>query len=69
MLAWDQDHRLWGEFVPLDREACAGRFGEGGAGREGPPMEGEWEFVFQPLSTTMKSMGAKITHTDLNGQD
>ena len=60
MLAGDQDHRLWGEFVPLDCEAGAGRFGEGGAGKEVQPLAGEWEFVIQLISDRIT--GARESH-------
>ena len=50
LLAGHQNHRRWGELVPLDCETGAGRFGEGWTGGEGLPMAGEWELVFQSLS-------------------
>ena len=50
MLAWDQDHRCGGKYIPLDCEAGAGRFGKSRVGGEVQPVAGKWEPVLQPLS-------------------
>lgn len=50
LLAGDQYHRSWSEPVPLDSEAGAERFGEGGSTGKVPPLAGEWEPDIQSIS-------------------